>query len=92
MYEDDVRDMIMSALKMNALKVSPKNKAYTREEKLQQMMKKEKPKYEYNQFSKAVLDFQLRQHEDTLSSFIIAFKQFDTDHDGIIGEVFSLVK
>lgn len=35
MYEDDVRDMIMSALKMNALKVSPKNKAYTREEKLQ---------------------------------------------------------
>jgi len=35
MYEDDVRDMIMSALKINGLKVSPKNKAQTREEKLQ---------------------------------------------------------
>jgi Ca2+-binding EF-hand superfamily protein len=40
----------------------------------------------YSDFSKVVLDFQLREHERFLQKFNQNFKRFDLNQDGIVDE------
>ena len=54
---------------------------------MQVLVEKERPRIEYWQFQKLILDFQLRSHEKYLKRFIQLFRTVDQDHNGIINEV-----
>lgn len=43
-------------------------------------------KLSYVEFQKAILDFQLSEHEKFLQDFTQLFKQVDADHNGILNE------
>jgi len=58
----------------------------TREERLALVSQKDSDKLMFSEFTKAVLDFQLREHEKFLYKFIVIFKQIDTDNNGVINE------
>ena len=58
----------------------------TREERLAMVSQKDSDKLMFEEFSKCVLDFQLREHEKFLYKFIVIFKQIDSDNNGVINE------
>ena len=49
----------------------------TREERVAMVSQKDSDKLLFSEFSKCVLDFQLREHEKFLYKFIVIFKQID---------------
>lgn len=87
-YKDDAEatQTILTAMKGASFKTS-QLKNQSREETLKAMARKEGPRHEYFQFMKAILDYQLRQYEESIAKFVGAFRSFDTDKDGIISEV-----
>ena len=58
----------------------------TREERLALVSQKDSDKLMFAEFSKAVLDFQLKEHEKFLFKFIVVFKQVDRDNNGVVNE------
>lgn len=58
----------------------------TREERLALVAQKDSDKLLFSEFLKAVLDFQLKEHEKFLYKFIVAFKQVDIDNNGVLNE------
>jgi Ca2+-binding EF-hand superfamily protein len=58
----------------------------TREERLALVAQKDSDKLLFSEFLKAVLDFQLKEHEKFLYKFIVAFKQVDNDNNGVLNE------
>ena len=59
----------------------------TREEKLSLLASKDSKKMLWSEFTKAVLDFQLQEHEKFLHKFRALFKTIDTDNNGVLNEV-----
>jgi Ca2+-binding EF-hand superfamily protein len=64
---------------------SQRNKM-TREERIKLVEQKDSDKLLFSEFLKAVLDFQLKEHEKFLYKFIVVFKQVDTDNNGVLNE------
>lgn len=58
----------------------------TREERLAMIAQKDSDKLLFSEFLKAVLDFQLKEHEKFLCKFIMVFKEVDTDNNGVLNE------
>lgn len=58
----------------------------TREEQVVKMQEKEFEKLPFADFQKIILDFQLKEHEKFLEKFILIFKSFDQDNNGVINE------
>lgn len=58
----------------------------TREERLALVSQKDVDKLMFSEFTKTVLDFQLKEHEKFLYKFIVVFKQVDKDNNGVINE------
>jgi len=67
-------------------KKRPSKRKMTREERLTIALQKDSEKLKYSEFQKAVLDFQLKEHEKFLYKFIVIFKQVDQDNNGILNE------
>lgn len=49
-------------------------------------IQRSKLKIKYGIFLKAVLDFQLKNHEKLIKPFVQVFKMRDRDNDGIVNE------
>lgn len=58
----------------------------TREERIALIAQKDSDKLMFSEFMKAVLDFQLKEHEKFLYKFIVIFKQIDSDNNGVVNE------
>lgn len=58
----------------------------TREERLALVAQKDSDKLLFSEFQKAVLDFQLKEHEKFLYKFIMVFKSVDSDNNGVLNE------
>lgn len=58
----------------------------TREERIALISQKDSDKLLFSEFMKAVLDFQLKEHEKFLYKFITIFKQVDVDNNGVVNE------
>lgn len=58
----------------------------TREERMALVTQKDSDKLMFSEFTKAVLDFQLKEHEKFLYKFIVVFKQVDQDNNGVLNE------
>ena len=58
----------------------------TREERIALISQKDSDKLLFTEFMKAVLDFQLKEHEKFLYKLIMIFKQVDVDNNGVVNE------
>ena len=58
----------------------------TREERIALISQKDSDKLLFTEFMKAVLDFQLKEHEKFLYKLIMIFKQVDIDNNGVVNE------
>lgn len=87
MYNKEDAELIMEKLKgFYVIIKEPHSKKMGREAAIGSN-EKEKPKILFNQFQKAILDFQLKSHENFLKPFVYFFKHCDKDINGIIDEV-----
>lgn len=87
--EEKFRDIIQNRQNEKFLSDSSSRQSkrkLTREERLALVSQKDSDKLLYSEFLKAVLDFQLKEHEKFLYKFIVAFKQVDTDNNGVVNE------
>ncbi len=62
-------------------------KKLTREEMMLWDSRRTEPRLLFKEFLKAVLDFQLREHEKFLKRFLEVFRGVDLDGDGVLTEV-----
>jgi Ca2+-binding EF-hand superfamily protein len=58
----------------------------TREELINLSRQKEEFKISYKDFSKILLDYQIKTRDKYLKNFVCLFKKCDTDNNGIINE------
>lgn len=87
--EETFRDIIQTRQNSNfsAREGSRSSKRkMTREERIALISQKDSDKLLFSEFLKAVLDFQLKEHEKFLYKFIVMFKQVDIDNNGVLNE------
>lgn len=65
---------------------SEKGRKMTREEQGALLSKRQESKLLFKDFQKAVLDFQLREHEKFLKRFVEIFRDIDADSNGLLSE------
>lgn len=97
--EQDARfleDKIMEFIKrrIDSIQIKIPNKRLSREELSKLYVVKDDLRIYFKDFSKLVMDFQIKMRESYLKNFVVIFKKIDKDNDGIINEseFFELVK
>lgn len=72
--------------KLESVEIKQPNKRLTREEINKMYTVKEDLKIWFKDFIKIVMDYQIKLRDRYLKNFVVVFKKYDSDNDGVINE------
>lgn len=84
--ESKILDFVRKRLESVSKSQQYNNKRLTREEEANLLRVKEDMKILFKEFSKIVMDYQIKLRDRYLNNFVFIFKKIDQDNNGIINE------